>query len=193
MNRFLFLLCLFAWLPKSWAQPDTSYYAGYNYNNPKSYTIAGIEITGTNYYDKGVLQLLSGLGPGQKIKVPSDDIPKAINNLWKQKLFDVIKILVKKIDEDKIYLEIAVREKPRLSTFTIKGLRKGKAEDLRDELTLHSGQIITENMFNTTRREVKKHFTEKGFLEADARIEQSTDDPQKNTAKLRIVVDKGPK
>lgn len=164
-----------------------------DYSRPHTYELANIVITGTNFYDKSVLQILSGLTIGQKIRIPSEDIGKAISNLWKQKLFDDIKIRIMDVQDDKLTLEIFLREKPRLSTFSIKGLRKGKANSLREELTLKSGQIITENMFNSTKNEVKKFYTEKGFLDATAKIEQETDNPQKNTAKLKIEVDRGPK
>ena len=92
-----------------------------DYSFPKTYEISGIMISGTNFYDKGVLQTLSGLSIGQKIKVPGDDISQAISTLWKQKLFDDVKIKVLDITDGKISLEIVLREKPRLSTFTIKG------------------------------------------------------------------------
>ena len=96
------------------AKPGQGYF-DLNYNNPKQYIIAGIEIVGTEYYDKGVLAVLSGLQIGQKIRIPSEDISKAIGNMWKQKLFEDVKISVKKIEDDKIYFEILVKEKPRLS------------------------------------------------------------------------------
>src|ERR1035437_7196303 len=59
-----------------------------DYSHPRTYELANIVITGTNFYDKSVLQMLLGLSVGQKIKIPSDDIAKAITNMWKQKLFD---------------------------------------------------------------------------------------------------------
>lgn len=164
-----------------------------DYSYPKTYEIAGIVITGTNFYDKSVLQVLSGLTVGQKIRIPSDDISKAITTLWKQKLFDDVKIRVMDITGDKITLEIFLQEKPRLSTFSIKGLRKAKATTLRDELSLKSGQIITENLINTTKLQVKNFFVDKGFLDATSTITVIPDDEKKNTAKLRIDVNKGRK
>lgn len=164
-----------------------------DYSLPKSYEISGIMISGTNYYDKTVLQSLSGLSIGQKIKIPGDDISQAISTLWKQKLFDDVKIRVLDITGDKISLEIVLREKPRLSTFTIKGLRKGKANSLREELTLKAGQIITDNLIATTKAQIKKYFDDKGFIDAKATFEVLADDPKKNTSKLRITVDEGSK
>lgn len=165
-----------------------------DYSFPKTYEIGAIMITGTNYYDKNVLQVLSGLSIGQKIRIPGDDISKAITTLWKQKLFDDVKIKVIDLAPDnKITIEIFLQEKPRLSTFSIKGLRKSKATTLRDELTLKSGQIITDNLLSSTRAQIKKFFTDKGFLDADATFDVIPDDSRKNTSKLRITVKQGEK
>lgn len=168
-------------------------YFGLNFNNPKQYVLAGIEIAGTEYYDKSVLAVLSGLQIGQKIRIPSDDITKAIQNLWKQKLFEDVSISIKKIEDDRVWLEIALQEKPRMSGFFIKGLRKGKAEELREALTLRSGQILTENVLNSTRREILKFYEEKGYLDVKVTFEQIPDDSRRNTVKLRILVDRGSK
>jgi outer membrane protein insertion porin family len=180
----------------AWAQsPDSpavqQEYVDFSF--PRTYELENIVITGTNYYDKSVLQILTGLTIGQKIRVPSEDISKAITNLWKQKLFDDVKVRVMDVKEDRITLEIYLREKPRLSVFTIKGLKKGKANALREELPIKSGQIITENMLNTVRQAIKRFYAEKGFPDADAKIEQQPDDVSKNTASLKITVDRGTK
>ncbi|MES2780175.1 MAG: outer membrane protein assembly factor BamA [Bacteroidota bacterium] len=164
-----------------------------DYTSPKKYELTNIVITGTNFYDKSVLIVLSGLTIGQSIKIPSEDITKAISNLYKQKLFDDVSIRIMDIQDDKLTLEIYLREKPRLSSFTIRGLSKGKANTLREELTIKAGQIITDNLLASTRNEIKRYYAEKGFLDADAIITQEIDDPKKNTAKLKIDVKRGPK
>jgi outer membrane protein insertion porin family len=192
-TKILFLYCLLIFvLSNLSAQTDTSnQLLSVDYSSPKTYELQGIDIVGTNYYDKSVLTILTGLTIGQKIRIPSDDITKAINNLWKQKLFDDVKAKIKLIQDDKLTLEFVLREKPRLSTFALKGLSKGKAEDLRDELTLRAGQIINENMISTTRREITKHFVDKGYTDATAEFEVIPDDVTKNTSKLKIIVDRG--
>lgn len=164
-----------------------------DYSTSRVYQLANIVITGTNYYDKSVLMVLSGLTIGQKIRVPSEDITKAISNLYRQKLFEDVTLRILDIQDDKLTLEINLKEKPRLSTFSIKGLTKGKANTLREEISLKAGQIITDNLLASTRNEIKKYYSEKGFLNADAIIVQEPDDPKKNTAKLKITVNRGPK
>ncbi|MCX6186091.1 MAG: outer membrane protein assembly factor BamA, partial [Bacteroidetes bacterium] len=190
---FLYILLIFVSIKLS-AQIDTSnQLITVDYSSPKTYELAGIDIVGTNYYDKSVLAVLTGLSVGQKIRIPSDDITKAINSLWKQKLFDDVKAKIKLIQDDKLTIEFVLREKPRLSTFSLKGLSKGKAEDLRDELTLRTGQIINENMISTTRREIIKHFVDKGYTDAKAEFESIVDDAAKNTSKLKITIERGPR
>lgn len=197
--RLSAIFVLLFWSFSSFAQlpPDTlskpAQGTMIDYERSHTYTLEDIVITGTNYYDKSVLQILTGLSIGQKIKVPGEDISRVITNMWKQKLFDDVSISIQDIHDDKIILAINLKEKPRLSTFSIKGLRKGKANTLRDELTLKSGQVITDNLLATTRAEIRKYFMEKGFLDADATFEVEPDDPKKNTAKVRILVDRGTK
>jgi outer membrane protein insertion porin family len=164
-----------------------------DYSFPRTYTLKDIVITGTSFYDRNVLFALSGLTLGDPIKIPGEEITKAITSLWKQKLFDDVSVRIMDIEDDQLTLEINVKEKPRLSTFAIRGLKKGKANSLREELSLKAGQIITDNLLATTRQEIKKYYIEKGFLDADATFDQEVDDPKRNTAKLKINVDRGPK
>ncbi len=176
------------------AQSDsTNKYAVIDYNAAKTYIVAGFEIIGTSYYDKAVIQVISGISLGQKVKIPSDDITKAINTLWKQKLFDDVKMKIQKIEDDRIWLTLVLKEKPRLSTFSIAGIRKGKAEDLSDELTIKSGQIINDNLLVTLEREIKKFYSDKGRSDTKVKFEMVDYNPVKNTNKLKIFVTPGPK
>ena len=58
----------------------------------KEYEIGGIDVKGAEHFDKNVIVLLTGLGIGDKVQVPGDKFSTAIENLWKQGLFDDIKI-----------------------------------------------------------------------------------------------------
>ena len=176
------------------AQTDSANtYAVVDYNAAKTYIVAGFEVTGTSYYDKSVIQIIAGISIGQKIKVPSDDITKSITTLWKQKLFDDIKLKVQKIEGERIWLELALKEKPRLSTFSIIGVRKGKAEDISEALTIKAGQIINQNLLVTVEREIKKFYDDKGRSDTKVKFEMVDYNAVKNTNKLKIYVTPGPK
>ena len=60
----------------------------FNSKTPKEYTIAAIKVTGTQSFDANLIISISGLAVGDKVMIPGTDaFSKAINNLWKQNLF----------------------------------------------------------------------------------------------------------
>ena len=93
-----------------------------SYTNPKTYEVAEIEVIGEKYLDEVALKSLAGIKVGDKISIPGDAISGAIKKLWKQGIIGDIKILINKIEDDKVYLSIVLKESPRLSTFSIRGI-----------------------------------------------------------------------
>ncbi len=161
-----------------------------NYLNPKDYIVGGITVTGTKNLDKDVLITISKLSKGERINLPGDANAAVIKNLYDQHLFDDVKLYYTKIVQDTIYLEIAVQELPRLSRLHILGLRKGEVEDIQKKLSDKTGKIVNENLLNTTTAIIKKHFNEKGFLNATVNIKQRQDPGDVNNVILDVTVDK---
>src|SRR5689334_10343675 len=75
-----------------------------DYSKGAEYEIAGLRVDGSKNLDARILITLSGLAKGDKIKIPGEEIPKAIKTLWRQKLFTNVEILAEKIEGSKIYL-----------------------------------------------------------------------------------------
>src|SRR5690242_14616793 len=76
---------------------------------PKQYIIASVVVTGIQHLDTSIVSSISGLQPGDKFTYPGSDIfAKAINNLWRQKLFSGIQIYVTKVVDDRVSIEISV-------------------------------------------------------------------------------------
>ena len=95
---------------------------------PKVYEVAGVTVSGTKYLDEDLLISVSGLSVGTKIKLPNDEnISRAIRNLWKQELFSNVTISITKIISTKIFLDIKVEERPRLSRYNFRGIKKSEA------------------------------------------------------------------
>lgn len=164
-----------------------------NYQKPAKYTIGGMEVEGVTYFDPNIVKLFSGLYTGQEITLPGDEITEAIESLWAQKLFTDVKILITRIEEDKVYLKFIVQENPRLFEFEIRGLRKGKAKSLREELSLRGGDMITDNLKQKTINEVKNYYIDKGYLDASVELNEVevVDKGRKNMRILVIQVDPG--
>lgn len=164
-----------------------------DYDNPKKYEVGGIEVSGNDFTPTNIIILVSGLRAGQEITVPGDDISLAIENLWKQGRFSDIEVGISKTEGTKIFLNIVVTERPRLSKYSIKGLRKGETNNIRDEISLEKNQLITEDLINATRREIKDYFYEKGYYGVKTKFVREADKEKPNYQVLRIDVDKGKK
>jgi outer membrane protein insertion porin family len=163
-------------------------------NPPREYIIAGIKISGTKYLDESLLTSISGLTVGDKITIPGgDNFSKAITNLWKQNLFSNIEINYTKISGNNIYLEIDVTERPRLSNFDFKGVKKGDRDDLTTKTGLVKGRVVTENMKRSAIQVIKKFYAEKGYQDAQITTSEVKDPSVANSEILNFNIVKGPK
>jgi outer membrane protein insertion porin family len=149
----------------------------YSNTNPK-YEIAEITVTGADHYEDFVLIGFSGLSVGQVISVPGQEITEAVKRFWKQGLFSDVKIYATKIENGKVWLNISLKERPRISKINYSGLKKGEIEDLEKKLNLSVGNQITPNITDRIITVIKKYMEEKGFLNTDVFVYQK-DDPEK--------------
>jgi outer membrane protein insertion porin family len=186
----LILVSILCISTKIWAQEPSTI----DYLSPKEYEIGTIDVQGTQYLDKSVLKSISGLRPGMKINIPSEDISTAIKNLWDQKLFAKVDIILDRTVGNTAFLIIKLEERPRLSRYIFKGIKGTDVEELRKKLNLTSGQIITENLKFTSAKIVKDYFYDKGFLGATVDMVEETDSTFRvNSRKIVINVNKGEK
>ena len=135
----------------------------FDYLTPKTYEIGGITLEGADNFDHRVVQLVAGLQVGDKVKIPGDKISGAIENLWKQGMFDDVQIRVSRIQGNIAFLTIVLRERPRMLKFAFTGVKKGEDKKLREEIQIKTGDVVTENMLRTSSNKIKSYFIEKGF------------------------------
>lgn len=164
-----------------------------SYLNPQNYTIAGIRVTGTQYLDSEVLITVSRLVVGQYLEVPSEATSNVIKTLMSQNLFDDVQLYAEKIEDDNIYLEIRVQERPRLTRIDINGLKKAETEEIRKRLNTNTGKIVNENLIKTTQATIQKFLREKSFLYPDIKITTIKDTTQTNYEILLVNVEKNKK
>lgn len=197
------ILCIFLVSISATAQvPDTTaptsvdpdLLALENARVPKEYTIRTINITGLNYLDTGIVMSISGLQTGEKLMMPGSDIfAKAINNLWRQRLFSNVQIFITAVVEDKIDVEINLQERPKLGDFRFEGVRKSDAEELEKKAGLVKSTIITENTRRNAIEAIQKFYTEKGFQNVQVKIEEQPFPSVPNANRLIFYIDKGKK
>lgn len=164
-----------------------------DYANPKEFEIGGITVSGVKNLDNNVIIILSGLSVGQKVMIPGEEVTGAIDKLWEQGLFENIRISITKIIDQKVFLDIFLSDKPRLSKFSFTGIKKGEADDIRKEIKLTRGDIVTENLMLRTQNAILNFFIDKGFLNTEVDIVQKKDTTLANATDLIINIKKNGK
>lgn len=159
---------------------------------PKEYTIGGITVTGARFLDNDLMITVTGLAVGDKIRIPSDEkITRAIRNLWKQELFSDISITATKIVGDKVFLNIEIEERPRLSRYNFKGIKKSEATELKDKLGLVKGRVVTEATKKEAGVRIRKYFSEKGYNNVTVNAREYIDTVAVNSVVLTFDINKG--
>jgi outer membrane protein insertion porin family len=164
-----------------------------DYTSPKNYEIQKLSFSGVHYTDTNICKLLTGLYVGETLQIPGEKITDAVQNLWKQGLFDDIKILANKIEENKIWLEIQLKEHPRLIAAPLfsSNIKKSDVDDLRAKINLTKGDVITNNTIIRTKDIIRNHFIDKGFYNVEVKINEVIDSTSsKYTSKLNIDINK---
>jgi outer membrane protein insertion porin family len=161
---------------------------------PKEYTVAGISIVGIHHLDTSIVLSISGIQVGDKIMIPGSDVfSKSIQNLWRQKLFSNVQIYLTKVQDEKIWIELNVSERPRLGNFKFVGAKKTEAEELQGKMALAKQTIITENMRRNIVEIGEKYYQDKGFQNVKVWLDEKPDPSFANSNFITIHIDKGEK
>ncbi len=194
-RKFTVLFILFICSLSFFAQDNSAFTIGgddfkLDYFNPKKYEIGAVKIEGADNYDHNAIRLIAGLRPGQVITLPSDDISKAISNLWKEELFSNIEIFIESEINGVVYLVIKIAPRPKLSRFKFSGATKREVDKIREQIDLFSGKTITENLVYSTRNKILNFYKEKGFYSVEVNIKRITDTLISNSEIFHILIDK---
>jgi outer membrane protein insertion porin family len=165
-----------------------------NATRPKEYTITAIRTSGVYFLDSALVISISGLQVGGKILHPGgDDFSRAIQQLWRQRLFSNVQIFVTKIQDDNIEVEINVTERARLGNFYFKGIKKTEQEELQGKMGLARQTIVTENTLRNAKEAIIKYYTEKAYRDVKVTVIEKPDTTYINSVSLTFIVDKGGK
>ncbi len=165
-----------------------------NSKYPKNYTIGGITVKGTNAFDPNLIISISGLAIGDKVQLPGSDVfGKAIAKLWKQSLVSSVDIYIVKLEESSIFLEIEIKERPRLIDYSFIGIKKGEKDDLETKIGLSKDRVLTENMKLSAVEVIRKFFYEKGYRNVDIILTEAAVSGIANGTTLTFTIDKGNK
>jgi outer membrane protein insertion porin family len=163
-----------------------------DFAEPKDYEIGGIKVIGANFSDDNAIIAIAGLKVGDKIRIPGEDIFRAIKALWKLRLFTDIQVYQEKTIGDVIFLEIVVEERPRLSRHSFKGAKKANHDDLNEEVNkyLLKGGIVTENVKTNAINAIKGYYKGKGYLDVQVTATEIPDEKIINSVRIEFDIDK---
>lgn len=161
----------------------------------RRYKIADIRITGVNkeQYQDFTLIGFSGLAVGDEVSIPGNEITGAIKRFWRHGLFSDVKILATKIEGDQVWLEIQLKQRPRISEVTYYGIKKGEREDLESRLGLRKGYQTTPNAMDRAKIVIQRYFDDKGFKNVEVDMTEREDLSNDGYVFLDIHINKNEK
>lgn len=190
------LFCMLCVMP-TWAQLGGgagTLKMGDETGKPKEYELAGITVTGTKYLDQDLLIAVTNLVIGQKVRLPNDEsFAKAIRALWKQELFSNIEISVTRFIDDKVFINIAVEERPRLSRFSFRNIKASEAKELKNKVALVTNKVVTEATKKEAEERIKKYYNDKGYGRVQISTVEKEDTGAVNKVALVFYIEKGAK
>ncbi|MDE5812899.1 MAG: outer membrane protein assembly factor BamA, partial [Muribaculaceae bacterium] len=157
---------------------------------PKVYEIAGIKVTGVPDVEDYVIIGYSGLSVGERIEIPGEAISTAVKRFYRQGLYSKVEINLEKTVGDKAWLEISLKQQPRMAELRFTGVKGGEKKDLLERLGVEKGQQLTPNIVARIVQVVKQYYVDKGFKNVIVTSSQQPDLSQENYNYLTVNVDR---
>ncbi|MAT53513.1 MAG: outer membrane protein assembly factor BamA [Saprospirales bacterium] len=194
-RNLLLLLFTVCFSVAAGAQVETDSLPYATYDKPADYEIGGVKVTGNQFSDPTAIISIAGFRVGDRIRVPGKEIQRAVKSLMKLSLFTNVEILKEKTIGDVIFLIIHVQERPRLTTHSFRGVKKGAHDDLNEEVNkyLIKGGIVTDAIKSNAARAIEKYYEEKGFLDCRVNVEEHPDTTRINAVRLVFDINKNRK
>jgi outer membrane protein insertion porin family len=136
----------------------------------KKYTIGNISVSGANSYNDKTVVAFTGLKKGDEIFIPGKKLSEVLEKLWDLGLFSDINFYLTKVEGDVAYLELEIKEVPKLVDIKVRGVKRKKREKVIEDNQLNKGKKVTENLIANTKNNIVKDLRKKGYLNADAII-----------------------
>jgi outer membrane protein insertion porin family len=131
-----------------------------------SYKILGITVIGNKSADAGLIISNTGLKIGDEVSVPGDQTNNAIKHLWNLGIFENVELLIEKKIDDGIFLQINVKEYPRLEKIVFRGNDEISESDLNKKITIVRGQTLKPQEISRIKNKIKASYDEEGYLNA---------------------------
>lgn len=180
----LFLLLSFFFAPVASAQE-------LSYEDGKSYILGGLEVTGLESYNEQTVKTYTGLRVGQPIIIPGEQISEVIKKLWGLELFSSIEFYLTNIEDNNIFLELNIIERPTLTNVKFYGVKERKVAELIKDTDLKKGKKITESLISNTKNYLTNKYKKQGYLNTKVSIATAKDTSETNAQSMVVNIKKG--
>ena len=166
-----------------------------DYSKPQTYTIGGVRVSGNHFLDDGRILSVAGFRPGSKVTIPSEDVATKLSAIMNQKYFRNVGFYIDSLSvaRDTVWLRIDVQERPRVSAWSYKGVKKSEQDDLKEKLNLKRGRELSEYVISSSIGVIKNYYKEKGYNNAKVEALTVEDSVINNAVRVTFDVDRGKK
>lgn len=130
----------------------------------EEYYINSVEVEGNRTADAKLIINSAGLFPGDVLNAAM--VQDAIRNVYALGLFSDV-VIEGTNTEQGVDVVIKVTEYPRVRELLFKGNKKLKAKDIKEEITIFEGRLISPKSVKDNIYKIKKLYEEKGYLLAE--------------------------
>lgn len=163
------------------------------FDQGKKYILGDVKVVGDISFNPQTVVTFAGLEKGQEITIPGEQISSSIKKLGKLGLFDEISFYINRIENDSIFLDLNIKELPKINEVKFVGVSKSKTETFIKDNGLTNGKIVTENLITTTKNYIEKKYKKDGFFNAKVYITTKKDTLTSNQVNMLVKVDVGEK
>lgn len=158
----------------------------------KDYILGDFNIVGLDRFSEQTVKVHSGLIKDANIKLPGDKLTSAIKRLYDTKQFSKVDVYLTKIENGVAFLEFEVTELPQLDKMIFSNVSNSKSKTLQDEVKIKAGDMVTDNLFVTTKNFFQDKYKKDGFFNTKVTID-SRKSEKPNAVDLLVHIDKGEK
>ncbi|PKH66389.1 outer membrane protein assembly factor BamA [Flavobacterium sp. ALD4] len=163
------------------------------FDQGKKYILADVVLTNKISFNDQTVVTFAGLEKGQEVTIPGEEISSAIKKLGKLGLFDQISFYINRVQNDSIYLDLEIKELPKLNNVKFVGIKKNKTEALIKDNGLTKSKVVNENLITTTKNYIESKYKKDGYYNTKVNINVVPDTSTVNQVNMVVNIDKGDK
>ncbi|MBO4264004.1 MAG: outer membrane protein assembly factor BamA [Bacteroidales bacterium] len=166
-----------------------------DYLRPRSYVVGGVSVEGNTYFSAEKIIQLTGMQPGMRLTVPGDDVSGIVRRLWLQRYFEEVSLQIDRVSAaaDTAWFKVIIKERPRVSRWSLSGVKSGERKDLLERLNFRRAGEFSAYVEKTASDIIKRYYAEKGFLQTQVQAEVTRDSVIRNAIRVNFAVDRGPR